>query len=49
VEWSPRIGIRVGIELEWRCCWKGHAALSVPTTRALRALPMATLGVTRRG
>jgi DNA-3-methyladenine glycosylase len=26
--WTPRIGIRVGIEREWRCCWAGHPSVS---------------------
>jgi DNA-3-methyladenine glycosylase len=28
VDWSPRIGIRVGTEHHWRCHWTGHAAIS---------------------
>lgn len=28
VEWSPRIGIRVGTEHHWRCHWAQHAAVS---------------------
>ena len=34
VEWSRRIGIRVGAEKLWRCAWKGHPAVSA--TRAGR-------------
>jgi len=26
--WTPRIGIRVGIEHDWRCHWRGHACVS---------------------
>ncbi len=26
--WSPRIGIRVGTEMAWRCCWAGHPAVT---------------------
>jgi len=26
--WSPRIGIRVGTNRPWRCCWKGSACVS---------------------
>ncbi len=26
--WSPRIGIRVGVERPWRCCLAGHASVS---------------------
>jgi DNA-3-methyladenine glycosylase len=25
---SPRIGIRVGTEVHWRCAWDGHGAVS---------------------
>ena len=28
LEWSPRIGIRVGIEHHWRCCWRAHSSVS---------------------
>jgi DNA-3-methyladenine glycosylase len=28
LEWSRRIGIRVGVEQPWRCTWRGHAAIS---------------------
>jgi DNA-3-methyladenine glycosylase len=28
VNWSPRIGIRVGTEPLWRATWAGHGALS---------------------
>ena len=28
LEWSPRIGIRVGTEAHWRCHWKGHGRIS---------------------
>lgn len=28
--WSPRIGIRVGVEHEWRCSWDGHPSVSGP-------------------
>jgi DNA-3-methyladenine glycosylase len=28
LDWSPRIGIRVGGEREWRCCWAGHPSVS---------------------
>jgi DNA-3-methyladenine glycosylase len=26
--WSPRIGIRVGVDRLWRCSWEGHPAVS---------------------
>src|SRR3972149_9840908 len=26
--WSPRIGIRVGTDRKWRCCWAGHPAVT---------------------
>jgi DNA-3-methyladenine glycosylase len=28
LEWSPRIGIRVGTDSHWRCEWAGHQAVS---------------------
>ena len=28
LEWSPRIGIRVGTEHLWRCSWKGNPNVS---------------------
>lgn len=28
LEWSPRIGIRVGADALWRCHWAGHPAVS---------------------
>jgi DNA-3-methyladenine glycosylase len=28
VRWSPRVGIRVGVEHEWRCAVAGHPAVS---------------------
>ena len=28
LEWTPRIGIRVGTEPLWRCSWRGHSSLS---------------------
>ena len=28
--WSPRIGIRVGTDSRWRCCWDGHPGVSGP-------------------
>lgn len=31
--WSRRIGIRVGVEHEWRCCWADHASVSGPRRR----------------
>jgi DNA-3-methyladenine glycosylase len=30
VAWSRRVGLRVGVEQEWRCVWAGHAGLSGP-------------------
>jgi DNA-3-methyladenine glycosylase len=33
VVWSPRIGIRVGVEHHWRCIVAGSAAVSGPTRR----------------
>jgi DNA-3-methyladenine glycosylase len=26
--WTPRIGIRVGVERRWRCAWRAHASVS---------------------
>jgi DNA-3-methyladenine glycosylase len=31
--WSPRIGIRVGLDRLWRCRWDGHASVSGPEAR----------------
>jgi DNA-3-methyladenine glycosylase len=28
LEWTPRIGIRVGTEQLWRCSWRGHSSVS---------------------
>lgn len=28
LDWSSRIGIRVGIDRDWRCHWRGHACVS---------------------
>lgn len=28
--WSPRVGIRVGVEKKWRCAWAGHPSVSGP-------------------
>jgi len=51
--WSPRIGIRVGVEQEWRCCWDGHPSVSgrrpvTVTPSALRRRPRRS-GGGRRG
>jgi DNA-3-methyladenine glycosylase len=35
--WSPRIGIRVGTDREWRCHWEGHPCVSGPKLRATRS------------
>jgi DNA-3-methyladenine glycosylase len=32
--WSPRIGIRVGTEQPWRCCWDEHESVSGVRKRA---------------
>ncbi len=37
LEWSRRIGIRVGVEQPWRCVWAGHPAISGASRR--RVLP----------
>jgi DNA-3-methyladenine glycosylase len=26
--WTPRIGIRVGVERRWRCAWRSHGSVS---------------------
>src|SRR5262245_41740980 len=31
--WSPRVGIRVGVERKWRCYWAGHPSVSGPRGR----------------
>ena len=28
VDWSPRVGIRVGTDRRWRCSWAGHPSVS---------------------
>ena len=33
IEWSRRIGIRVGVEQPWRCTWRGHPAISGASRR----------------
>jgi DNA-3-methyladenine glycosylase len=33
VNWSPRIGIRVGTDRAWRCTWTGHPAVSGARSR----------------
>jgi DNA-3-methyladenine glycosylase len=35
--WSTRIGIRVGTDREWRCCWAGHPGVSGRVARATGA------------
>lgn len=42
LEWSPRIGIRVGTEQLWRCSWRDHASLSGARPRAQGPRPTAT-------
>lgn len=39
VEWSPRIGIRVGTEQLWRCAWQGHDSVSGMPVVALSPEP----------
>jgi DNA-3-methyladenine glycosylase len=34
VDWSPRIGIRVGTEHAWRCTWRAHASVSGRVAKA---------------
>ena len=36
LEWSPRIGIRVGADTPWRCNWAGHPAVSGRRTVSAR-------------
>jgi DNA-3-methyladenine glycosylase len=31
--WSPRVGIRVGVDRPWRCYWAGHPSVSGPRPR----------------
>jgi 3-methyladenine DNA glycosylase Mpg len=35
LEWSRRIGIRVALEHEWRCNWRGHGGVSGPRSLAI--------------
>lgn len=28
--WSPRVGLRVGVNRPWRCAWSGHPCVSGP-------------------
>jgi DNA-3-methyladenine glycosylase len=37
LRWSPRIGIRVGTERDWRCAWDAHASVSGRQARPSRA------------
>ena len=39
VEWSPRIGINVGVEHEWRCCASDSAAVSGRVRRGAEHRP----------
>jgi len=34
LDWSPRIGIRVGTEHAWRCTWRAHASVSGRAVKA---------------
>jgi DNA-3-methyladenine glycosylase len=33
IEWSERVGIRVGTDRRWRCSWAGHAGVSGPRSK----------------
>ena len=35
--WSPRVGIRVGTDRDWRCHWHGHPCVSGPPSTASQA------------
>jgi 3-methyladenine DNA glycosylase Mpg len=39
--WSPRIGIRVGTERQWRCHWAGHPSVSGPKAGGRRGVAAA--------
>jgi DNA-3-methyladenine glycosylase len=44
LQWSPRIGIRVGTASLWRCHWAGHPAVSGPrVTPVARRHPSSVL------
>jgi DNA-3-methyladenine glycosylase len=50
LDWSPRIGIRVGTDRAWRCAWSGHAAVSgVPARASGAGRGSGTSGDRRRG
>jgi DNA-3-methyladenine glycosylase len=34
LDWSPRIGIRVGVDRLWRCNWKAHPATTLRSVKA---------------
>lgn len=35
LDWSPRVGIRVGTDRLWRCTWRDHPSVSSRTSRPL--------------
>ncbi len=49
LEWSPRIGIRVGTDRDWRCHWRGHACVSGPRAPVSASLTSEPTGVRQAG
>ena len=48
LEWSPRVGIRVGTTAPWRCSWAGHPAVSAPGRPRITISRRRQSGVHRR-
>ncbi len=50
LDWTPRIGIRVGTDRHWRCTWAGHPAVSGRSRRraTISAIGAAAVAPARR-